>query len=456
MRHDTPVPSAARVAIVGAGWAGMAAALHWHRQGAQVAVYEAARSLGGRARSVPARLPDGRAVMLDNGQHILVGAYRECLALMRAVNLAPERLLLRMPLALQYPDRSGLRMPDLAPPWDALAGILRARGWSLGERLALLRAALRWRLQGFRCAPGLTVAALCRTLPRRLLDEFIDPLCVSALNTPASEASAAVFLRVLQDSLFAGRGGSHLLLPRTDLGRLWPEAAADWLQARGAMVHLGRRVLGLAQHGSGGWELLGLADGAQETQDGQDGQSPPPQFDTVVLACPSWEASRLVAGASGLGAGELQAAARWCARADALRFEAITTVYLWEEGARLPLPMLALRSDAREPAHFVFDRGQLDGPAGLLALVVSASSTDRAALEAQVLAQARRHLGAFGVHRPQVVQTIVEKRATFACTPSLVRPPAQVLPGLRACGDYVDGPYPATLEGAVRSARDAA
>lgn len=445
MRHDTPVPSAARVAIVGAGWAGMAAALHWHRQGAEVTVYEAARSLGGRARSVPARLPDGRAVMLDNGQHILVGAYRECLALMRAVDLAPERLMLRMPLALQYPDRSGLRMPDLAPPWDALAGILRAGGWSLGERLALLRAALRWRVQGFRCAPGLTVAALCRTLPRRLLDEFIDPLCVSALNTPASEASAAVFLRVLQDSLFAGRGGSHLLLPRTDLGRLWPEAAADWLQARGATVHLGRRVLGLAQRASGGWELLGQADGAQDA---------PLPFDTVVLACPSWEASRLVAGASGLGAGDLQAAAHWCARADALRFEAITTVYLWEEGVRLPLPMVALRSNAQEPAHFAFDRGQLDGPAGLLALVISASSSDRATLETQVLAQARRHLGAFGVVRPQVVQTIVEKRATFACTPALVRPPRHILPGLRACGDYVDGPYPATLEGAVRSALD--
>jgi predicted NAD/FAD-dependent oxidoreductase len=54
------------------------------------------------------------------------------------------------------------------------------------------------------------------------------------------------------------------------------------------------------------------------------------------------------------------------------------------------------------------------------------------------------------------VQTIVEKRATFACLPGLLRPAAQVLPGLLACGDYVEGPYPATLEGAVRSGLQAA
>ncbi|GAA4429809.1 hydroxysqualene dehydroxylase HpnE [Acidovorax lacteus] len=440
---STSGATAPRVAIVGGGWAGMAAAMHWHGQGAQITVYEAARTLGGRARSVPARLPDGRAVMLDNGQHILVGAYRDCLALMRTVGLAPERLLLRMPLALQYPDRSGLRMPDLPPPWDALAGIAQARGWTWGERLALLQTAARWRLQGFCCAPEVTVRQLCQRLPRRLIDEFIDPLCVSALNTPAAEASGAVFLRVLQDSLFAGRGGSHLLLPRTDLGRLWPEAAADWLRARGCNVHLGRRVQGLAQRPAGGWTLLGV--------EGETGAAPP-SYDTVVMACPSWETSRLVAGASGLGAGDLQAAAHWCARADALRFEAITTVYLWEPGVRLPLPMLSLRHSTQEPAHFAFDRGQLDGPSGLMAFVISASSTDRGLLETQVLAQARRALGMFGVNRPQVVQTIVEKRATFACTPALARPPRQILPGLTACGDYVDGPYPATLEGAVRSA----
>ena len=125
-------------------------------------------------------------------------------------------------------------------------------------------------------------------------------------------------------------------------------------------------------------------------------------------------------------------------------------------GLVIPNDKLTLRAGAPEgdaPAQFVFDRGQLGGPAGLLAFVGSASSVDSAALAQRVLAQAERQLG---LNTLQAVQTIVEKRATFACLPGLERPPMPVLPGLLACGDYIDGPYPATLEGAVRSGLQAA
>ena len=100
----------------------------------------------------------------------------------------------------------------------------------------------------------------------------------------------------------------------------------------------------------------------------------------------------------------------------------------------------------------MFDRGQLapQDPAahGVLAFVISASEGERDALQARVLQQAARQLGLSGL---QPIQTVVEKRATFACTPGLRRPAQAIAPGLWAAGDYVDGPYPATLEGAVRS-----
>jgi hypothetical protein len=117
--------------------------------------------------------------------------------------------------------------------------------------------------------------------------------------------------------------------------------------------------------------------------------------------------------------------------------------------------MLALHSDAGMPAQFVFDRGQLGGPDGLLAFVVSGAQPwvdqglDATALAA--LAQARIALQAHLRGPLRLIHTIAEKRATFRCTPGLRRPGTVIAPGLLAAGDHVDGPYPATLEGAVRS-----
>jgi squalene-associated FAD-dependent desaturase len=421
-----------KVAIVGAGWAGMAAAVAATQAGHQVCVFEAARTLGGRARAVAAALPDGRAVTLDNGQHILIGAYTESLRLMQQVGVNPATALLRLPLTLQFPDGAGLRLPRLPVPLDVLAGIARARGWPLRERLALLRAALGWKLARFECAPQLSVAALCRDLGPRVMQELIAPLCVSALNTPAEQASAQVFLRVLRDALFGVPGGSNLLLPRIDLSALFPTAAGAWLRQAGGALHLGTRITQLQAQGQG-WRL--------------DGQT----YDAVLLACPSTEAARLIDDAAA-GSSSPAALRAWAVTASALRFEAITTVYAWSAPAHLSSPMLALRHDAHNPAQFVFDRGQLDGNSGLLAFVLSASQGERDLLQAQVLQQARTQLGL----ELQLVQTVVEKRATFACTPGLRRPAQRIAPGLLACGDYVEGPYPATLEGAVRSGLAAA
>ena len=423
------------IAIIGAGWAGMAAAVAAVQAGHHVTVFEAARTVGGRARALDAAAPDGTALALDNGQHILIGAYTESLRLMRLVGVDVDAALLRLPLVLRFPDGSGLRLPDLPPPWDALLGIARARGWSWGERLALLRMAHAWQRTGFACEPTDTVAQLCANLPARLLDGFIDPLCVAALNTPAQEASGLVFLRVLQDSLFSGRGGSNLLLPRVDLGTLFPETAARWLQGRGAIVCTGQRALALTAGHRNDWQVDGTA------------------FDAVVLATSSSEAARLVSQCAQTAPYALTVPmCDWSASAQALRFEAITTVYTQgtphADGRLLPEPMLALHGDAGHPAQFVFDRGQLGGPPGLLAFVASASRGERAQTERQVLEQARQHLGLAGL---QALQTVVEKRATFACTPGLQRPAAAIAPGLQACGDYIEGPYPATLEGAVRS-----
>ena len=457
---------ARRLAVVGGGWAGLAAAVRATELGWQVEVFEAARQWGGRARALGGQTTEAPAAMaaLDNGQHILIGGYRATLDLLQQLGVELESALLQLPLDLRYADGSGLAVPAWAarwpPPLDLLAAILGARGWGWRDRLALLRTSWRWRANGFTCPTDLSVAELCAGLPPRVIDELIEPLCLSALNTPLDQASAAVLLRVLQDALFgAGFGrwrGADLLLPRVGLDELLPGPALRWLADHGAALHAGRRVTALERLPEG-WRI--------EEQD----------YDAVLLACPPREAARLVRSA---GIGEMSdpndgseskgsghglagpASRRWIAQAEALDYEAIATVYARaqrEDGSPAGLPdgaaMVALRSSTTAPAQFAFDRGQLGGPAGLLAFVVSVSRGERAEIERQVLLQAREQLGLSRLH---ALRTVVEKRATFACTPGLQRPGAEIALGLWAAGDYLAGPYPATLEGAVRSGQQAA
>ena len=124
-------------------------------------------------------------------------------------------------------------------------------------------------------------------------------------------------------------------------------------------------------------------------------------------------------------------------------------------GKRLHRPMLALRHGPRAPAQFVFELDAITAtapPTGLLAFVISTSSDERAALQTDVTAQAQAQLGL----AVTPLRTLTDRRATFACTPALMRPAGQIAAGLLAAGDYIAGPYPATLEGAVRSGLQAA
>jgi squalene-associated FAD-dependent desaturase len=411
-----------KLAVVGGGWAGLAAAVRATEAGHGVTLFEMAAQLGGRARGVTL---DGLA--LDNGQHIAIGAYSRVLALMQTVGANATELFFRGPLELRYPDGRGLCMPG-GPAWLGFGrAVLGCVGWNTRDRLALVGAAMAWALAGFRCAPRLTVAELCRGLPPAVRELLIDPLCVAALNTPADDASAAVLLRVLRDALFGSRGSADLLLPRRPLSALLPRPAEEWLRGKGVQVRTGLRVQQLLRN-TEGWLLDGLA------------------FDAVILACTASEAARL--------AGEC--APGWARRAQGLRYEPIITVYLRCPGARLPAPMTALLANAVAPAQFAFDHGALGATPGVFAFVVSGArawaESGLDATAAAVLTQAQQAFTAgTWPSPPTLLRVVAEKRATFRCTPGLDRPPTALGPGLVAAGDYIEGPYPATLEGAVRS-----
>lgn len=415
------VTSGREIAVVGAGWAGLAAAVEATRAGARVTLLEMAQLAGGRARDVVSH-----GSVLDNGAHICIGAYRETLRLLREVGVEEGQAFERSPLTLVDAEGRGLRMRGGTPiPAFALA-VLGRGGWSWRDRFSLLRVAARWRRSGFRALPDATVADLAADLPAAVRRDFIEPLCIAALNTSMAEASGAVFLRVLHDALAGSPGAADLLLPRVGLGSLFPQPALAWLERAGATVRLAHRAERIDRDG-GTWRIDDVL------------------ADRVIVAASAAEAARLTAPHAG----------GWAALAAALRYEPIVTVYARSAGCTLPQSLIALHADAERPAQFVFDRGRLGGEPGMLAFVISGASSwverGTAATEAATLAQANAELARFLRAPLVVVRTIVEKRATFACTPGLARPPMNVAGGLFACGDYLDGPYPATLEGAVRS-----
>jgi len=432
-----------RYAVIGAGWAGCAAAMELARAGHAVTVYEAARTLGGRARRV-----EREKTVLDNGQHILLGAYTETLRLIKLAGQDPAELILSLPLQMRYPVDSGgmdFLAPRLPAPLHLAWALLRAKGLQRADKLALMRFSTAMRWMGWQLYNDCTVSELLQRFDQtdRLNRLMWHPLCLAALNTPPERASARVFINVLRDSLGASRRrASDMLIPKTDLSALLPEAAARYVEQHGGAVRTGAKITALHALPDGRWRL-------------DDADS----FDAVIVATSSVQAATLLQGVRDPRLDDA------ITRMQAFTPEAISTCYLqYDAAVRLDLPFCAL-VDAPEQQHwgqFVFDRGQLDGKqAGLLAVVISASGPaaeqGHGPLAQAIAAQLAQVLRRPELARPAWTQLITEKRATFACAPDLLRPGnASGVPGLLLAGDYTANEdrtqdYPATIEAAVRS-----
>lgn len=275
-----------------------------------------------------------------------------------------------------------------------------------------------------------------------LIRQVWEPLCLAALNTPVASASAALFARVLRDSLAGRREDSDLLLPCTDLSALWPDAAARQVTMR---------------YGSTVRQLRPSQDGIDINQE---------RFDAAVLAVPPAFAARLLdAPLRAVGATGLLDALR------AFDYLPIATLNLRLAGPwRLPEPMMMLREEPGRGhiGQWLFDRAQLagDAQAGELAVVASAATglaerNRQQAIEA-IIDQVAEQAAGYPQRLPPMpevaaAELFIEKRATFAAVPGLTRPlNSTPWPTLALAGDWTDTGYPGVLEGAVRSGLDAA
>lgn len=441
-----------RVAVIGAGWSGLAAALSLARAGVAVDVFETAPQAGGRARGLSLEAL-GHTFRLDNGQHLLVGAYRHTIALITSLGLGGQ--LQARPMSLTSTAGLRLAVPRLPAPWHLAVGLLNSRGLSLAARWQLMRmmADLRWR--GWTTGARTVQQLLSQQRQSGELTELIwRPLCIATMNTDIGRACAQTFVNVLRDTLGARRAASDFVVAQTDLGALLAEPAVAELVRLGSRIHWRHpvRELGAAPQTVTPWQVHG-AFGTLE-------------FEAVILAVPPANSVRLLDSA---GAHEV------ALELGRFEYEPIATVYLWwpqsqldrTPGVRLPT-WIQLRESLEQRAYgqWLFDRGVQHGHR-VAGVVVSAAARamirqgdaggDRSHLASAVAAQVAAQLQ---LPEPAAAQTVIEKRATFVCAPDRPRLSAECLaeswPGIWLAGDHMWPEYPATLEAAVRSGQAAA
>ncbi|MED5509452.1 MAG: hydroxysqualene dehydroxylase HpnE [Pseudomonadota bacterium] len=406
--------------IVGGGWSGLAAGVRLSQQGHKVHLFESARQLGGRARSV-----DWQGLAVDNGQHLMIGAYRQTLSLLNDIGADNARLFHRLPLNIDIhdPDYPSLRIAaGFGLPWPLS---LAWRLWRDNDGSCLAQISrINLLARRFQAAQDISVASWLTQAGQshRLVRQLWEPLCLATLNTPIKEASAAVFARVLSTT-FRARSDTDLLIPRLPLGETLPRLAEHYIRQHGGQIHLQSRVENIEIEAG---RVTGLV-----TQTGARFDA-----DNIIVATPLAASRALLSNHLSLP--------------DCDSFP-IATVYLqYPSSYRLPAPVTGMSGSL---SQWLFDRHELRP--GLLAVVISGpgehEKMTKDALLAQVAREIRQQWPQFPA-MPEDGLVIREKKATFACNVDIQRQRPNnrtEITGLWLAGDFVANPYPATLEGAV-------
>ncbi len=404
-----------RVHVIGAGMAGLAAALALVDAGRPVSLYEASPAAGGRCRSYYDKELGCR---IDNGNHLWLSGNRTIAAFLRRVGSTDTQA---GPPDSQFPfydlasgERWTVRPNAGRLPWWVLAPRRRVPGARLSEYLGLLAL--------LRAGPERTVA---ECMPQGELNRrLIEPLVIAALNTAPETGSAQLMAAVMRETLMRGGAACVPAYPREGLSASFVEPALAALKQAGASVTLGCRATAVTREGG---RAVSVATSLGPIELGAD--------EDVILALPAPVTQSLLPGLTAPDA-----------------FESIVNLHY--------------RCDAEPgPAGFI---GLLGGTAewvfvkpGVVSVTISAANRliDRSAsdLSATVWPEVS---AALRIAQPIPPWRVVkEKRATFAATPAenCKRPGTRIgLANLVLAGDWTDTGLPATIEGAIRSGQTAA
>jgi len=429
------------VAVIGGGIAGLSAASRLAERGIKTTLFEASSQLGGRARSVAVEF-NSQVTQLDNGQHILLGAYHETLNLLEKADMPEDQAFMRLPLMLEVKAPDGklafkFSASSFLPfPLNLLTGFLCCQGLSIFERVSVVRFMLHLKKADYKLNidEPLNLFLLKQSQSIKVIKLLWEPLCLSALNTPLHMASSKVFLNVLRDAFSFKKTDSDLLLPKSDLSQILSQPLARYIQSKQNRILTDHRVKA----------IKAIPHGYKVTT--KNGEF---EFSHVIIATSAVRLHNIVA--------DLPKLKNVAEITEAYKYQPIVTVYLqYPNHATISKPMIGLTDTT---SQWVFDRGVLCGQHGLMAVIISAEGSHQELSQEELALKVAQELNeAFPtLKKPLWHQVIAEKRATFSCKVNLSRPANSTLyPNLFIAGDYTYADYPATIEGAVRSGINAA
>jgi squalene-associated FAD-dependent desaturase len=442
------------VVVIGAGVAGLTAAVELAGRGARVCVVESKAVLGGRATSFNDPQTGQR---VDNGQHVLLGCYRETFRLLRTLG-TDDRVRLQTNLDVEFVDargsRSRLQCPPLPAPFNLIGGLLQWEALEWRDRLSALKMSTSIRIaqQGQResergaavskiaASPGETVEQWLTNNGQtaRLREMLWEPLALAALNQSIRQAAAPPFARVLGQMFGNDPRDAALGLPACPLDELYAEPARAFIERRGGEVRLGASA------------RVVLDCGAFSHVDVKEDRLQPR---SVVCAVPWYALPDLFVGDTGPLDDTRKAAAATAA-------SPIVSVNIWLDRRVMKTQFLGLPGRTMQ---WVFDAAQMfEGSASHLTLVASGAEDvmgmTNDTLIALALSELREALPETRSAQVQRVTVVRERRATFSLAPGQPpRPKTRTrVEHVVLAGDWIDSGLPATIEGAALSGRWAA
>ncbi|MCE0523933.1 MAG: hydroxysqualene dehydroxylase HpnE [Methylacidiphilales bacterium] len=429
-------PAPKKVVVLGAGYAGLAAAAGLVLRGHDVTLIEGRALLGGRAHS----FVDAKSgLVLDNGQHILMGCYHETLGLLRQLGVMDR---LYSPPRLEAPfvsEKGRSVLAATAPdPLHLLSALFGYGELSAADKFAAISLALRLRL-GQKPQGAESVKAWMRRWRQtpNIIRALWEPLCIAALNEPVATASARLFATVIRRSFLGGAADSTILLSRVGLSELFAPEVKKLLEMCRGTLRLQVPVTGLRFAGTTLREIT-LGDGSTL------------QPEALVSALP-WHVLR----------GLLPAESKLARACGQIQDAPIVSLHLWLDRPILNEPFVGLLDS---PVHWIFNRDQIQGShaAGqeghVITAVVSGARdlVDKTGPELEELTL--RELGRLlpEARDVRVLHRMVYKArsATFAATPETepLRPEATTeWSNFWLAGDWTNTGLPATIEGAILS-----